>query len=202
MLPGRHTLRRCAPEPWDLPLHGGTAPVNLPDAALVLLIGASGSGKSTFAARHFAADAVVSSDQLRGLIAGDEGDQQASAAAFGRLHRWLDARLAAGLPAVVDATNTDWMRRTDLLGHARRYGRATIAIAFDLPLDLCLRRNAARSRTIPAAVIRRQRDELRRDLERLDLEGFSAVHVLRTEADVERATVEIEKGPVARAPSS
>jgi predicted kinase len=189
-------------ETAELPVHGGKAQVIVPDAALVLLIGASGSGKSTFAARHFAADAVVSSDQLRGLITGDEGDQQASAAAFGRLHRWLDAQLASGVLAVVDATNTDWTRRAELLGHARRYGRATIAIAFDLPLDLCLQRNAARPRRVPAAVIRRQHDELRRDLERLDLEGFSAIHVLRTEADVERATVEIEKGPVARAPSS
>jgi len=45
--------------------------IRIPDSALVLLIGASGSGKSTFAARHFGADAVVSSDQLRGLIAGE-----------------------------------------------------------------------------------------------------------------------------------
>jgi len=173
--------------------------IRVPEAALVLLIGASGSGKSTFAARHFDASAVVSSDELRRALAGDEADQQATDAAFGRLHQWLDARLATGALAVVDATNVEWMRRTELVRRARHHARPAIAIVFDLPLDLCLARNAARQRTIRAAVIRRQHDELRRSLDRLDLEGFSAVHVLRTEGEVERAAVEIEKGPAARA---
>jgi protein phosphatase len=176
--------------------------INLPQAALVLLIGASGSGKSTFAARCFAPDAVVASDQLRGLVSGDEGDQQATAAAFGRLHQWLEARLAAGMLAVVDATNTDWMRRADLIGHAARQGRRAIAIAFDLPLELCLLRNAARPRMVRAAVIRRQSEELRRDLHRLDLEGFRAVYVYRTEDEIGKVVVQVEKGPVSRALSS
>jgi len=173
--------------------------INVPEAALVLLIGASGSGKSTFASRHFDAQAVISSDQLRGALAGDEADQHATGAAFGRLHEWLGARLATGALAVVDATNVEWMRRTELISQARHHGRPAIAIAFDLPLDLCLARNAARQRMVRAAVIRRQHDELRRNLDRLDLEGFSAVHVLRSEGEIESSVVEIEKGPVARA---
>jgi len=173
--------------------------IRVPDSALVLLMGASGSGKSTFAARHFDAQAVISSDQLRGALAGDEADQHATDAAFDRLHRWLDARLAAGVLAVVDATNVEWMRRSELVRRARQHGRPAIAIAFDLPLDLCLLRNAARPRTVRAAVIRRQHDELRRGLHRLDLEGFSAVHILRAEGDIDSAVVQIEKGPVTRA---
>jgi protein phosphatase len=173
--------------------------IRIPEAALVLLIGASGSGKSTFASRHFETDAVVSSDQLRGALAGDESDQRATDAAFGRLHEWLDTRLAAGALAVVDATNVDWMRRAELVSRARQQGRQAVAIAFDLPLDLCLVRNAARQQTVRAAVLRRQHDELRRGLDRLDLEGFSAVYVLRTEAEVEGVSVQIEEGPVARA---
>ena len=173
--------------------------IRIPDSALVLLIGASGSGKSTLAARHFDAETVISSDQLRGALAGDEGDQHATDAAFARLHQWLDARLAAGALSVVDATNVEWMRRTELVRRARQQGRSAIGITFDLPLDLCLARNAARSRSVRAAVIRRQHDELRRGLDRLDLEGFTAVYVLRNEAEVEGAVVQIEKGPVARA---
>ncbi len=176
--------------------------IQVPTGALVTLIGAAGSGKSTFASRHFDADAVVSSDRLRGVLAGDEADQQATDAAFGHLHQWLDARLAAGALAVVDATNVEWMRRTELISRARHHGRPAIAIAFDLPLDLCLARNAARPRTVRAAIIRRQHDELRRSLDRLDLEGFSAVHVLRTEVEIEQVVLQIEKGPVARALSS
>jgi len=163
--------------------------IRIPSAALVLLIGASGSGKSTFASRHFDGDAVVSSDRLRSVLAGHEADQHATDAAFGRLHEWLDARLAAGALSVVDATNVEWMRRTELIGRARHYGRPAIAIAFDLPLDLCLARNAARQRTVRPAVVRRQHDELRRSLDRLDLEGFSAVHVLRSDDEIERVAV-------------
>jgi predicted kinase len=91
------------------------------------------------------------------------------------------------------------MRRTELVSRARHHGRPAIAIAFDLPLDLCLQRSAARQRTVRAAIIRRQHAELRRGLDRLDLEGFSAVYVLRTEAEVEGESLQIEKGPVARA---
>ena len=36
--------------------------LTIPDYCLVVLIGASGSGKSTFAARHFLPTEVVSSD--------------------------------------------------------------------------------------------------------------------------------------------
>ena len=174
-------------------------PIRIPAGALVLLIGPSGSGKSTFATRHFDASAVISSDRLRGLLAGDEADQRATDAAFQRLDRWVDARLDTGNLAVVDATNVDWMRRAELIGRARQHGRPAVAIAFDLPLDLCLARSAARRRRVRPAVIRRQHDELRSGLDRLDLEGFSAVHVLRSDAEIERAAVQIEKGPAARA---
>jgi predicted kinase len=173
--------------------------IHVSPAALVLLVGASGSGKSTFAARHFEANSVVSSDRLRALVAGDEADQQATEAAFERLHLWLDARLAAGALAVIDATNVEWMRRTELIGHARHHGRPAIAIVFDLPLELCLARNAVRPRNVRPAIIRQQHGELRRSLDRLDLEGFSAVHVLRSDAEVERVAIQIEKGPAARA---
>jgi len=176
--------------------------ITIPADALVLLMGASGSGKSTFALRHFDAAAVVSSDRLRGALTGDEADQEATVMAFSRLHQWVEARLAAGVLAVVDATNTDWMRRAELIARARLRGRPAIAIAFDLPLDRCLAHNAARRRTVRSAVIRRQHEELRRDLARLDLEGFAAVHVMRSASEVDAAVLEIEKGPVARALSS
>jgi len=183
-------------------IHDNRDMIRIPAAALVLLIGASGSGKSTFASRHFDADAVVSSDRLRGVLAGDEADQQATEAAFRRLHAWLDARLAAGALAVVDATNVEWMRRSELIGFGRHHGRSVIAIVLDVPLELCLARNASRQRTVRAAIVRRQHDELRGSLDRLDLEGFSAVHIMRSEAEIEGVAVEIEKGPVARALSS
>ena len=77
--------------------------------ALVLLIGAAGSGKSTFAARHFASGDVVSSDQLRARIGESESDQRANQDVFERLQALVQDRLAAGVLTIIDATNTDWM---------------------------------------------------------------------------------------------
>ena len=54
----------------------------LPDPALVVLVGASGSGKSVWAAEHYRPDEVVSSDRLRALVGSGEHDLDASADAF------------------------------------------------------------------------------------------------------------------------
>ena len=174
------------------------SPINVPAGALVVLIGAAASGKSTFAASHFVADCVVSSDRLRAEMTEASSDD----VVFAELHRRVQARLTDGLAAVVDATNTDWIWRAQLLADARRNGRSAIAIVFNLPLDICLERNAARSRTVPASVIRRQVADVARDIDRLDLEGFAAVHVMRSVADVDAVSLEIEKGPVTRALTS
>jgi protein phosphatase len=160
--------------------------IAIPKSALVILIGAAASGKSTFAASHFVEDCVVSSDRLRTQMTGAPSDD----VVFAELHRWVQARLAGGLLAVVDATNTDWMWRGRLLMDARRDGRPAIAIAFHLPIEVCLARNAARSRTVPASVIRNQIADLTRDVDRLDLEGFAAVYVLRSVAEVDAVALE------------
>jgi predicted kinase len=172
--------------------------IDVPAGALVVLIGAAASGKSTFAARHFLTDCVVSSDRLRGEASRPTSDD----VVFTELHRQVQARLAAGFVAVIDATNTDWMWRAELIADARRYGRPAIAIVFNLPLEVCLARNASRSRTVPASVIGRQVADVARDIDRLDLEGFAGVHVLQSAADADMVRLEVEKGPATRALTS
>src|SRR3972149_3902672 len=107
--------------------------LRVPDPSVVLRGGAAGAGKSTFAARHFPASAVLSSDALRAAIAGDAADQSATRRAFTALHRALDRRLAAGLLTVVDATNVTAAARRTIRRAAARHGAPVVAIELDLP---------------------------------------------------------------------
>ncbi|PRY43232.1 protein phosphatase [Geodermatophilus tzadiensis] len=168
--------------------------VVVPDLALVVLIGVSGSGKSTFARRHFRATQVVSSDSCRGLVADDENDQSATPAAFDLLHHIAGVRLRAGRLTVVDATNVKREDRASLVALAREHDVLPVAVVLDVPEGECLARNAARpDRDLPPEVVRRQRTDLRRGLRGLGREGFRKVHVLDGTEEVERAVVTYEK---------
>lgn len=167
--------------------------LSIPDMALVVLIGASGSGKSAFARKHFAPTQVLSSDAFRGLVADDENDQSASRDAFDALYFVAGKRLAAGRITVIDATNVQRSARAGLVSLAREHDVLPVAIVLDLPESLCVRRNAARAdRDFGPQVIRRHRAELRRSLNSLEREGFRRVHVLRTPEEVDAASVEVE----------
>ena len=79
--------------------------LGIPELSLVVLVGVSGSGKSTFARDHFSRFEVISSDFCRGLVADDENDQEATKDAFDVLTYITGKRLAAGRLTVIDATN-------------------------------------------------------------------------------------------------
>ncbi|HZB49081.1 MAG TPA: AAA family ATPase, partial [Mycobacteriales bacterium] len=173
---------------------GGPPAVVVPDLALVVLVGVSGSGKSTFARRHFRPTQVLSSDACRGLVADDENDQSATPAAFALLHHIAGVRLAAGRLTVVDATNVKAEDRASLVRLAREHDVLPVAIVLDLPEGECLARNAARpDRDIAPAVLRRQRSDLRRGLRGLRREGFRKVYVLDGAEEIERAVVGYER---------
>ncbi|HEX5828079.1 MAG TPA: AAA family ATPase [Candidatus Limnocylindrales bacterium] len=171
--------------------------IPVPDPSLVVLAGAAGSGKTTFARRHFAPDEVLSSDAYRGLVAGDPFDQAATAPAFAALHRELARRLQTGRLTVVDATNVSPRARRALLARAADARVPAIAIVLDLPREVVLARNAARPgrAAVPEDAVRAQLDALAATLRpdasgrHAGLAGFDAVHVLATPAGVDRAEV-------------
>lgn len=177
----------------DETYQGRVLPVT--DLSLVVLIGASGSGKSTFARRHFKPTEIISSDFCRGLVADDENDQSASGDAFDVLHYIAGKRLAAGRRTVVDATSVQQDSRRQLVELARKHDVLPIAIVLDVPEEVCAERNAARTDRagMPRRVIQRHIRELRRSLRQLEREGFRKVHVLRGVADVENASVVTER---------
>ncbi|MFC4472202.1 polynucleotide kinase-phosphatase [Streptomyces xiangluensis] len=172
---------------------GRTLPVT--DLSLVVLIGASGSGKSTFARRHFKPTEVISSDFCRGLVADDENDQSASGDAFDVLHYIAGKRLAAGRRTVVDATSVQQESRKQLVELAKKYDVLPIAIVLDIPEEVCAERNASREDRagMPRRVIQRHIRELRRSVRHLEREGFRKVHILRGVEEVESASIRTEK---------
>ena len=165
--------------------------IKIPELALVALVGTSGSGKSSFAKKHFKTTEVLSSDVCRGLVADDENDQSASAPAFELLHFIAAKRLEGGRLTVVDATNVQPQARKPLLKVAKDHDCLAVAIVLDLPEKLCHARNRERSdRTFGPHVIRHQSSQLKRSLRGLKREGFRQVIVLRSQEEVDAVEVE------------
>ncbi len=169
--------------------------LNVPQLSLVLLVGASGSGKSSFASRHFKATEVISSDDCRGLVSDDENSLEATAPAFEVLQFIASKRLEAGRLTVIDATNVQQSARKPLVALARTYHCLPVAIVLNLPESVCQERNNERpDRDFGPHVVRRQSQQLRKSLRGLKREGFRQIHVLDSVADVEK--VQIERTPL------
>lgn len=165
--------------------------LTLPELSFVVLIGVSGSGKSTFARKHFKPTEILSSDACRALVSDDENSQAATRDAFELLHFIARKRLAAGRLTVVDATNVQPESRKPLVEIAREFHCLPVAIVLDLPERVAHDRNKTRSdRDFGPHVIRQQSQQLHRSLRGLEREGFRHVHVLKSLEDVESAVIE------------
>jgi protein phosphatase len=169
--------------------------IDLPDPSLVVLIGPSGSGKSSFARKHFAPTEVISSDFCRGLVADDENDQSATKDAFAVLQFIAGTRLAQPRFTVVDATNVQREARRPLIELAKQHDLFPVAIVLDIPEAICQERNRSRpERDFGAHVVRQQRSQLHKSLRGLQREGFRRVAVLRSPEEVDGA--EVQRAPL------
>src|SRR6266702_72131 len=163
----------------------------IPELSFVVLIGVSGSGKSTFARKHFKPTEILSSDSCRGLVSDDENSQAATKDAFEVLHFIARKRLAAGKLTVVDATNVQPESRKPLVEIAREFHCLPVAIVLDLPERVAHDRNKTRpDRDFGPHVIRQQAQQLHRSLRGLEREGFRHVHVLKSLEEIEAAVIE------------
>jgi protein phosphatase len=164
------------------------SPVPLPGNALVMLVGAAASGKSTWAHAHFRDTEIVSSDQCRALVSDDETDQSVNAAAFRVFYEILVQRTALGRLSVADSTALQAFARARLRQIAARAGAPVHAVVFRLPVPLLLQRNRGRARQVPEPVLVRQAEALAQlDAEGvLDAEGYDAVHRVRGDEPVIR----------------
>ena len=139
--------------------------ITVPEFSVILLVGASGSGKSTFARKHFLATEVVSSDVCRGLVSDDENSLAATADAFALLQTLLELRLKRRRLTVVDATNVRPEDRAKLIDIAKRWHALAVAVVIDPGEEVCQARNRNRpDRDFGPHVVRNHMSLLRRGL--------------------------------------
>lgn len=168
--------------------------IRIPEYSLIVLIGASGSGKSTFAQRHFKPSEILSSDYLRGVVSDDETSQDATEDAFDVLHYILEKRLRNKKLTVIDATNVQQEARKGLRRLAKKYHTLVGAIVFDMPEALCHERNEARpDRNFGRHVVKGHIRQLRRSLKFMKEEGLRVLQVFKSPEELEDVTIVREK---------
>lgn len=170
----------------------------IPRPSLVVLCGPAGSGKSTFARRHFPATAIVSSDRCRAMIGDDEANIRVSPQAFELFHFIIELRLRDRRLTVADSTALRAEARRDLEGIAKRHGVPAVLIVFNVSEARALAHNTRRKRRVARPVIEQQWERLQEALQTVREEGFERVYILG-EDEVGGATIELTPAAGARA---
>ena len=145
----RRSLRAAltgTPSP-ETPPPTGDAP------ALTVTVGIPGSGKTTWLERHVPNATVISMDRMRQALLGDTSDQRENDRIYRDAMGATAAQVQSGRSVVFDATSYSAERRERLVEIADRAEARVRMVYFDVGLDEALRRNAARTRSVPRKII-------------------------------------------------
>ncbi|MGQ0549102.1 MAG: AAA family ATPase [Armatimonadota bacterium] len=172
--------------------------VRIPSPSLVTLCGPAGSGKSTFAARHFQPTAVVSSDRCRAMLGDDERNLSVSPEAFELFHTIIDRRLRLRRLTVADSTALRPDARRTLLEIGRRHAVPVTLVVFDVSEERCYLHDTRRERRVGRNVIVQHVQQLRDALRTIPQEGFDAVITLDDTLARSTSVEVVERSPSAR----
>jgi protein phosphatase len=112
------------------------------------------------------------------LISDDPGNQSVSRHAFELMHLIIEKRLLLARLTVCDATNLEAAARRPLVEMAKHFGSVVVAIAFQVPLEVCMLRNSDRRRVVPDDTLRNQYAMFEKAKKAIDREGFDRVFIL------------------------
>ena len=164
--------------------------IDIPEFSLVALIGATSSGKTTFAHKHFKSTEVLSSDFFRGMVCDDENCQSISSQAFDLLYYAANKRLDNMKLTVIDATNLQQSARKQVIDLAREQNVHPVAIVLNLPEDVLQERNQNRpERNFPPRVISQHCREVRFCIKKLKREGFRYVYIINSLEQLENVEI-------------
>jgi predicted kinase len=161
--------------------------IKLPQRTLIVLCGAAGSGKSTFAQRlveshqqqGLKVTSIVSSDYCRALVSDDETNQQVNRDSFDLFHYIIYKRMLQGRLTIADSTALQAEARHRMLGLARRHNYYTCIFVFDIPIEICILQDQARPRTVGEQVISYHTNQLQQVLADIRGEGWHQVHIIK-----------------------
>lgn len=162
--------------------------IALPDPSLVLVLGARGSGKTTFVRRFFDPSEIVSLDECRRRV-GDTGEGPSNDA-LELFQTIVQNRLHSGKMVVIDGDHGNADLRRSLTTLAKRHHLFPIAIALKLDERICVERNASRSDgAVSPYDVKRGAEAVRKFVESSVREGVREVHVLDSPEAVDKAVI-------------
>lgn len=144
---------------------------------LAVMVGISGSGKSTYAngLKTSLNAQLVETDAIRLELTGDAEDQSQNGRVFDVAKKRVNDYLSNGKNTIIDATSLTIRDRKDWIDIAKANNAEARAYFVDTPVSVCKSQNNKRSRKVPEWVIDKQANKL---FAPTKAEGFGSVTVI------------------------
>lgn len=139
---------------------------------LTILMGAPGSGKSTWASGRAGRGEVVSTEGAR---VDPAAGREVMRTAYRRMHELLEN----DEDVIWDTCSASPAARKAALGIARKYGAEVEVAVFDTPVKDCLEAQRTRAHPVPDETVRRYHADIRSQIPQLASEGFRRVKIIR-----------------------